>query len=184
MNIPRVEAIEQRISLDPSGVRHSKIPASGFIKLLSTGTGGHLNFGDLDNTNSGVMSDAKLIYLRATDMGDASGIFNIRFYVFSASDWTAGNYRFLYRPSFHFIANPVISLSDSNVPMVPPSVSNVSGTTSIYHPLGAPWISGILDTDVSNYLYLGVYADADVPVGTYGGQGDGGFRYRFLYDFS
>lgn len=183
MNIPQVEVIENSISLNPSGVRHTKVPASGFLRLLSTGTGGTLNFGDLDNTTSGIISETKLIYFRASNMGDASGIFNIRFYLSSTSDWNEGNYRFLYRPSFHFIPNASLSLSDSNVQLTP-LMNNVSGTISTNNPFGAPWISGILDRDASNYIYLAVYVDSDVPIGTYGGQGDGGFRYRFLYDFS
>lgn len=182
MNIPVIEVIEQDISVDPSGFRHLK--NTGYLRNLSTAAGQVLNFGSLDNTNSGIISDPKLIYIRASTMGSASGIFNIRFYTESTSDWAEGNYRFLYRPSIHFVSNPSLSLADQNVPFMPPSFANISGTINIGHVNGSPWISGILDADASNYIYLAVYVDSDVPIGTYGGAGDGGFRYKFLYNFS
>jgi len=66
-----------------------------------------------------------------------------------------------------------------------PTSPNLSGTiTEPEYPLGKPWMSGLLDNDTSQYVYLAVEAGVDVSVGTKGGAGAGSFRYRLLYDFS
>jgi hypothetical protein len=185
VNFPSVEWIQQTPSVDPSGSRDAKLTGAGYIKTLGTGAGQELNFGNLNITGSGAITDTYLTYSRISDLGDASGIFNMRFFLHNVTAFGAGTYRFLEQKEFHFVPSLTLNSSANNTPTVVPSNANLSGTiTEPEFPLGKPWMSGLLDNDVSQYIYLAVEAGVDVPVGTYGGAGAGTFRYRVLYDFS
>lgn len=183
VTFPTVQWIQQNPAINPSGSRH--LLNLGFIKQLGTGAGQELNFGQVNTTGSGNITGTLLCYARASSFGNASGIFNMRVFLVNTSAWGAGTYRFLEQKHLHFIPNLQLSSSANNTPTTIPPAANFSGTiTAPEYPLGKPWISGIIDNDASQYLYVAVEAGADVPVGTYGGAGTGTFRYRLLYDFS
>lgn len=185
VDIPTIEWIEQDPSVDPSGSRDLKSTGAGFLKTLSTSPTEELDFGSVNITGSGSISNTKLVYFRASDLGDASGIFNMRFFLNSSSSWGAGTYRFLERKTLHFIPDLELTSADEDIAITIPSSPNVSGTIKEpEYPLGSPWVSGTLDNDVSQYIYLAVEVGNNVPVGTYGGAGLGTFRYRLLFDFS
>ncbi len=183
VNFPTVQWIEQDPAVDPSGSRH--LLDTGFLQQLGTGAGEYLNFGQVNTTGSGAISPTRLIYARSSDMGDASGIFNMRFFLTNVSAFGAGAYRFLEEKSLHFQVSLSLDSSANNTPTIVPNRANFSGTiTEPEYPLGKPWISGIIDNDASMYVSLAIEAGVDVPVGTYGGAGAGSYRYRLLYDFS
>lgn len=184
--LPTVEWVQQDPLIDPSGFRNIDSGAAGFIKQLDTGAGGVLDFGTVNITGSGNIADTYLAYARASAMGDASGIFNMRFFLTDVSSFNEGFYRFLERKEFHFQQGGIqLGPADENTPSNVPNTTNFSGTiTEPEYPLGKPWVSGILDNDVTQYVYLSFIGGVDVPVGTYGGAGAGTFRYRLLYDFS
>lgn len=185
VNFPDVEWIQQDPSIDPSGSRHLKDSGAGFLRVLDTGAGGVLDFGQLNTTGSGAITPTKLAYARVNDLADASGIFNMRLFLVNTSAWGVGTFRFLENKQLHFVPSLSLDSSAENTPTVVPSQANLSGTiTTPEFPLGKPWMSGTLDVDVTQYVYLAVEAGVDVPVGTYGGAGAGSFRYRLLYDFS
>lgn len=185
VNFPSVEWIQQSLTINPSGSRHLHVPASGFIKVLDTGAAGVLDFGQVNTTGSGNLSDTKLVYARVTDLADASGVFHMRFFLVNTTAWGAGTYRFLERKEMHFVPNVALNSAANNTPLVVPTQTNVSGTIQAPQwPLGTPWMSGIVDRDVSQYIWLAIEAGVDVPIGTYGGAGAGSFRYRLIYDFS
>lgn len=185
VSFPTIEWIQQSLSIDPSGSRHLKSTGAGYIKTLGTGAGEHLDFGNLNITGSGAIANTNLVYARVNSLGDASGIFNMRFFLTDTSTFGVGTYRFLEQKELHFIPNLVLNSSANNTPTVVPSQANLSGTiTTPEFPLGKPWMSGTLDIDVTQYIYLSFEAGVDVPVGTYGGPGAGTYRYRMLYDFS
>ena len=185
VNFPAVEWIQQDPGTDPSGQRDQKSPGAGFLKELSTGAGGVLNYGQLNTTGSGGITDTFLTYARVDDFGDASGVFNMRMFLTNTTAWGLGTYRFLEQKQLHFVPNLTLSSSADNTPVAVPLSPNLSGTiTEPEWPLGKPWMSGLLDNDVSQYVHLALEAGVDVPVGTYGGAGAGTFRYRLLYDFS
>lgn len=185
VNFPDVEWIQQNPSIDPSGSRHLKAGAAGFLRVLDTSAGGVLDFGQLNTTGSGAITATRLAYARVNDLADASGIFNMRFFLVNTSAWGVGTFRFLEDKHLHFVPNLSLDSSADNTPTTVPSQANLSGTiTTPEYPLGKPWMSGTLDIDVTQYVYLAVEAGVDVPVGTYGGAGAGSFRYRLLYDFS
>jgi len=185
VNFPTVEWIQQNPSIDPSGFRHLKQTAHGYQKNVDTSAGGVLDFGSLNTTGSGGISDTKLVYARVSSLGDASGIYNMRFFLINASSFTGGTFRFLEQKSLHFVPNLILNSAANNTPTNVPTAANFSGTIQTpYWQSGQPWMSGILDVDVSQYAYLAIEANANVPVGTKGGAGAGTFRYRLLYDFS
>jgi len=183
VQFPAVEWVQQAVATDPSGFRDVK--TVGFLKLIDTSAGGVLDFGQLNTTGSGAITDTQLAYARVDDLGDASGVFNMRLFLINTSDWTTGTFRFLERKEFHFVPNVVLDSSANNTPTIVPTLSNLSGTiTEPEFPLGKPWMSGIIDNDVSQYVHLAVEVGVNVPIGTKGGAGAGSFRYRLLFDFS
>lgn len=171
MAFPAVEFLQFPVGTDPSGYR--QFSASGFI--LGTSLTNFLDFGNVNISTSGRISNTKLVLFRASDMGDASGIYNMRFYLNNAAAFTAGNYRFLHRISTHYLGNTFgLSLADTDIPTTVPAQNLLSTRNQ-------PFISGISDIDVSQYIYLAVYIDRDVPFGT---KGIDGFTYRMIFDFS
>ncbi len=189
VDFPSVEWIQQDPGVDPSGLRDQLSGAAGFLKIIDTSAGGVLDYGQLNTTGSGAITETILTYARVNDFGDASGVFNMRAFLVNITSWGAGTFRFLEEKHLHFVPDLVLNSAAENTPTVVPNTSNLSGTIIAEGspgpwPLGQPWMSGILDNDVSQYVHLAVEVGVDVPVGTYGGAGAGSFRYRLLYDFS
>lgn len=184
VDFPVVEWVSQNPTIDPSGTRNATPP--GFLKVVNTAAGGELSFGTINNTDATAISDTKCVYARASSMGDASGIFNMKFFLVDTSAWSLGTFRFLERKELHFQQGGIsLVAGDLDTPAVVPVSTNLLGT--IQEPQfrnGQPWVSGVLDNDVSQYVYLATLIETNVPAGTYGGAGAGSFRYRLLYDFS
>jgi hypothetical protein len=183
MAFPDVEWIQQDISVDPSGSRHLKSGAAGFVKELNTSAGGQLDFGSINISPTGAISDTKLCYARVDSFGEASGVFNMRFFLSNISAWD-GTYRFLEHKNLEFRVNLNLDESFVDTPVSVPAVGNLIATRRITAPLGDGAMSGVFDEDVSQYVYLAVLARNDVSLGQKGGAGAGTFRYRLLYDFS
>ena len=188
---PTIQWILQSSSTNPSGHRHELNTAYGYVKQLGTGAGQALDFGSINTTLSGAISDTKVVYARVANMGTASGIFNLRFFLNSTSAFSLGQYRFLEKKDLHFIPNLKLVDTAKDTPRVIPAYQNLSGTIPSVGradygqwQAGVPWISGTRDDDATMYIYLAFLAFQDVPNGTYGGAGAGSFRYRLLYDFS
>ena len=176
MAFPTVQFIQFDKDIDPSGFRDTL--ASG-IKALDTSITGCLDFGNANTTTSGAISRTAMTIFRVSDLGDASGVYNLRFFLENASAFSTGNYRFLYKVATNWQgAGFTLGLSDLDIPVAAPTAQNVISTS------GTPSLSGIFDGHVSQYIYLAVFVDTDVPYGTYGGCAAGSFRYRMLYDFS
>jgi len=184
VNYPTIEWILQDSTVDPSGQRHQKNPSFGYIQNLDTTPGGQLDFGAVNTAFSGQVAATKLVYARPSSLGSASGIFNMKFFIVSASAWTTGSYRFLERKSIHFVNNLQLTQADTDSPTIVPGTPNILGTLAPFFVDGQPYLSGVLDQDVTQYVYLSVFADTDVPAKQYGGPGAGSFRYRLLYDFN
>lgn len=174
---PQIDIIQLDNVIDPSGTRDLGAAASGFVKFLDTSTSGHLDFGTMNTSNSGVFSDTKLVFFRPTSLGDASEIYNFRFYLSSTSAWATGNYLFKMANEIHYESAKALDASASGVPTSLPVAANIVNTQ------GIGTIQAVAESGCSQYIWLNVYADIDVPVGTYGGPGNGGFRYRLTYDF-
>jgi len=183
VDFPDVEWIQQDPAVDPSGFRDAK--TVGFLKNIDTSAGGVLDYGQLNTTGSGAITETNLAYARVNTFGDASGVFNMRVFLTNVTSWGAGTFRFLERKELHFVPSLVLDSSAENTPTVVPTAANFLGTiTEPEFPLGKTLMSGVLDNDASQYLHVAVEVGVDVPIGTYGGAGAGTFRYRLLYDFS
>lgn len=175
MTFPTVQMLQFDKDVDPSGVRDD--PGSA-IKILDTSITGCLDFGNANTTTSGVISNTNMMVFRVSDLGSASGVYNLRFFLENSSAFSTGNFRFLHRIATHYQGvGFTLGLSDLDIPLTEPS-QNVLSTS------GQPTLSGIFDGHVSQYIYLAVFVDTDVPFGTYGGCANGSFRYRMIYDFS
>ena len=180
---PSVEWIQQNPAIDPSGHRHEKNSTFGFLKTVGTGPGGQLDFGAVSNAFSSQLTDTLLVYARPSTLGSASGVFNMKFFLASISAWGAGSYRFLERKQLHFNQNLKLTQADVDTPTTVPTSPNLVGTIAPFFSAGQPYISGVLDQGVSEYIYLATFVNTNVPPTQYGGPGNGGFRYRLMYDF-
>jgi len=173
---PTVSFLQFDVDTDPSGVRDLEASA---VKVLDTTITGCLDLGNTNTSTSGAISDTTMFVFRVSDLGDASGVYNLRFYLENASAFSVGNYRFLYKVATHYQgAGFTLGLGDLDIPVVQPTTQNVLSTS------GQPTLSGTFDGHVSQYIYLAVFTDTDVPFGSYGGCGAGSFRYKMVYDFS
>ena len=178
MAIPQIDIIQIDNATDPSGTRELGAGVDGFVKFLDTSTSGELDFGGINISTSGSYAGTKLLYLRTLDMGDASTIFNFKFWLVSVSSWGTGAYSFKWRNQIGFTSGVGLIDGDSAVPLTLPSAQNVLSTQS------GTYIQTVAESGCTEYIYVDVKADTDVPVGNYGGPGNGGFRYRFTYDFA
>ncbi len=129
VDFPAVQFIEQDIATDPSGSRH--LLDTGFVRTLGTGAGEVLDFGQVNTTGSGAISTTKLTYARVSDLGDASGVFNMRFFLTNTTAWNQGTYRFLERKTLHFVPSLELDSGNENTPVIIPSIQNLSGTIKI-----------------------------------------------------
>jgi hypothetical protein len=177
MILPSIDIIQLDNRINPSGTRHLGANASGFVKFLDTSSSGHLDYGFIDITTSGSLAGTRLIYFRPNSLGDASKIYNFRFYLSSITSWGTGTYEFLWKKQVHFTSGLQLSTVDENVPTSLPTSGNVLSTAS------GNYIQSIAESGCSQYIYVDLFADTDVPVAVYGGPGAGGFRYRLTFDF-
>jgi len=168
MLAPTVKVVQFDLSSATSGYW------SNFVDTTTTA----LNFGAIDNSVSGVVSTTKVVAASGVEFNGNSVIHNMKFYLISTSDWTTGDFRFLMDNSNTWTQNKALTTSDDEVPTSPPSSQNyfrLGGGTQI---TGSGQVDGL-----GQWLYLAVYAGTNVPDGTYGGVGDGGFRMRVSYDY-
>lgn len=183
--IPSWQWVQQSTATNPSGHRHELNSSFGFIKTLGTTASNQLDLGAINTTISGGISTTKCIYGRVSSYGDASGVFNMRFFLRNIASWGEGNYRFLEKKSLDFIPNFQLTLGDSDTPTSLPAAQNFKSTRKFPElQFGDNVLSGVLDRDVTQYVYVATFADVDVPVGSYGGGGSNGFRYTCAFDFS
>lgn len=185
VNVPIIRIREWETTKNPSGIRISDdtdtLEASGFLGERSTSAGETLVYNAVNTTVSGLVSDTKLIVGDVQTWGDASGIANLSFYLTSINHFDEGNYRFLYDFNRHWSSGLSLNEYASDLPTSQPGVQNLFSTLGS----GVLQDTGYYDeTQVTEYIYLAAFIDSDVPFGTYGGPGTGGFRYRLLFDFS
>ncbi len=177
VTLPTFQIREYSIGTDPSGNRNGS--GGGFLGLRSTTVGETLRFNPIDITTSGNISEAHIILGRVSAFGDASGVYNLRFFLVSTAAWSGGGtYRFLEFTNRHFQSNKQLFESDVD------SLTSVPPTQNWFNTYGGAALSGTKEDDVTQYRWLAVLAGSDVPVGTKGHAGNGGFVYRTLYQFS
>ncbi len=185
---PNIEWREFNPSIDPSGhrVESLSIDQWGFQGVKNTSDGGTLIFGSLNTSISGQISDTKVVTAHVTNWGDSSGLTNMKTYLSSISAFDNGTYRFLYAIHRNFWTQSGVALSeiDSDFPTAIPASQNILSTLGSGFLKNTAGVATPDENQVTEYLYLAVFANTDMLPGTYGGPGGGGFRVRLLYDFS
>lgn len=176
---PTIRFSEFAVSgLSPSGSRHLQTHGS-FVKTLSTEADEFADFGSFNNTFIKQHTETKAVVFNVDDLKDATeAIFNMRFWVADFTDFAAGTFFFNGYMSGVWVQNEALTdASGLFIPTILPSGANVrrqDGFSEIT-------ASG-LDFQSSEFIYLSVSIDTDVPAGVYGGNG-GGYTYRLTYDF-
>ncbi len=162
--------------VSPSGSRHLKTHDS-YVKELGNGAGQYLDFGSLNITDGKKSTATKAVVAMVDNMqGATNSVYNLRFWAPSIS--LTGTYYLNGWASGAWIHN--CALTDASgyfVSTVLPSGQNWwrnDGDTSIT-------ASG-LDSQTTQYFYLSITANNDVPIGIYGGDA-GGLLYRMTFDY-
>jgi len=165
---PEVKVVEFDVSAALSGT------LLGFADTVSRA----LDFGQLDNSVSGVVSDTKVVAMSGVTFNGNTVIEDMRFYAASASAFTQGNYQLLMDITNTWTQNKQLTTGADNVPVSLPTGQNYFRLGGGAQIVGSGQVDGL-----GQWAYLAVFAGTDVPDGTYGGLGAGTFRYRFRYDY-
>lgn len=162
---------------DPTGNRNNNTDDI-FIKVVDTSSSGALDFGINNITNSGVNSATKVVVGALDTSGDmTTKIFNMRFWLPSVQAFD-GTVRFNMQLSSGWLQDNVVDNSSADTtPTSLPTSGNL--LRNDLHDA----ISGITDSEVSQFIYLSVFTDTDENVGVKGGGGQGTFRYRLTADY-
>jgi hypothetical protein len=182
VNPPEMRITEFALSgISPIGARHLELAQSGFVQNLGIGNDEFLDFGSVNNTDEKVHSETKVILANIDHFNDANeAVFNMRFWASDTTDFSTGTVFFNGIPSGSWLQNYILTDSSGYfISTVLPSGQNVfrqDGNTELT--LAA---SGT-DTNATEFIYLSISVDQDVPVDLYGGNA-GGFQYRITFDF-
>lgn len=161
----------------PAGFRHLKTHAA-YVKELNTNPSGYLDFGSMNISNGKRSSPTKAVVAMVDHMnGATTAVYNLRFWMASQSDWKSGTYYFNGRPSGSWKNLTLTDASGVYVPAILPSGQNWWRQDG-----GLEITASGADAQCTQYMYLSVTLDDDVPVGVYGGDG-GGWAYRLTYDY-
>lgn len=165
---PTVQIIEFDVSASASGTW------SGPVNIASRA----LDFGQIDNSVSGVVSDTKVVAMSGVAFNGNSVIEDMRFYAASVSAFTNGTYLFLVDITNTWTQNKRLTTGADGVPTSLPSSQNYFRMGGGAQIVGSGQVDGL-----GQYVYLAVFAGTNVPDGTYGGLGAGTLRYRVRYDY-
>lgn len=164
--------------VSPVNARHLKNHAS-YVKQLGTTAAAYLDFGDLNLTDGKQNSPTKAVVAMVDHMNDAkSQVYNLRFWAADITDFTAGTYYLNSWASGVWLRN--CALTDASgyfTPTILPSGQNWKRQDG-----GLAITASGADAQVTQYMYMNLTVNTDVPVGTYGGDA-GGFKYRLTFDY-
>lgn len=176
--------------VDPSGSRHLTNHAS-FENILASGHGpASFSFDDLDmqavNISSGSgVSKTKVFLFRIASFDCANTrITNMKFWASSVTDFLTGNtHKVVYEKARgdnwqQDKALPVSHFGDPTK-FVPESLPD---SQNLYRQDGGGTIHGVVDDDVSEWVYVALAASGTLPLGQYGLTPASGFLLRVTYD--
>jgi hypothetical protein len=168
--------------VNPSGFRQYRTGDdavhSSFIKSLGTATNEELDFGINNITTSGVNSPTKVVLAHMDASGDlTTQLFNMKFWLPNVTAFT-GTFRFNELKSSGWIQSGVVDNgSADSTPTTLPTSGNLLRQDA------SSTITGSGDEEVTEWVYLSVLTDTNVPVGLKGGAGQNTFRYRLTADY-
>ena len=175
---------------DPVGTRHLVSGSFAYNKLLGTGCDFSMAFDgltlDAGASEPFVGSDVAVVNICIPNMGElqASGltgaVYNMRFWL------PAGSGTVLDEPGNHL---QFTTSSQWTPNFVFPSGDGQQFLTALPSQFNVRRIDGrnellsYNDENVSEFIYMRIFLDADFPIGTFGACGSGIFRPRLTYDF-
>ncbi len=186
MTIPIVNIYEFDITQSsPAFTRHIPSGSIAYVKELGSGsTSDYLDFNLKALKTGGYhVFQTSVIVFRMSSIGNT--VFNMRFWTPDQSALSAGSSYYQYGVSgvwgafSQFTASGAIDMNA--VPTSLPSTQN------LFRQNDGTSLTGILDTDVSQYLYLSLCLETTYPNGRYGtGEATsfGRFLHRVTYDYT
>lgn len=174
---------------DPAGTRHLVSGAFAFDKQIGLGCSNALPFNNL-RLNAGenepfASSKVAVVNFCFPNFGtlQASGISTIT----NMRLWLpAGSGTVLDLPGSHLqFQTSGVWAPNLNFPSGAgqPFLDTVPSQFNVRRIDGSPSITSFNDANVSEWIYMRLFLDADFPVGTYGACGSGILRIRLTYDF-
>lgn len=174
---------------DPVGTRHIVSGAFAFDKVIGLGCGSSLSFNglrlNLGNGDPYVGSNIAVVNFCFPNFGDlqASGLSTIN----NMKLWLpVGSGTVLDLPGSHL----QFQTSGTWVPYLSfpsgagqPFLNTLPSQFNVRRIDGNPNIVSFNDANVSEWIYIRLFLDANFPVGTYGACGSGSLRIRLTYDF-
>ncbi len=162
----------------PSGSRHLESAGNWVQKAEATATG-YLDMGALNNTDSKVTTSTYAVVAYVDALNGASTVDNMKMWMPVQTSMSSGTYYFnqviqTAWTSGISITDASGSFSSSTLP-VAQNVNRTTGETTLTVAQD--------DSHSTQYCYLSVTVDTDVPNGTYGGS-DGSMKHRLTFDFS
>lgn len=168
--------------VDPSGFRQYKsgdnaVHAS-FLKSLGVAVNEELDYGTNNITLSGVNSSTKVVLAHMDASGDlTTQLFNMKFWLPNVTAF-AGTFRFNQLKSSGWRQSEVVQ-NDSTES----TETTLPTSGNILRQDHAATITGSGDEEVTEWVYLSVFTDTNVPIGLKGGAGQNTFRYRLTADY-
>jgi len=165
---PEVKIVQFDVAAATSGTW------SGFVDTTTQA----LDFGQIDNSVSGLVSDTKVVAMSGVEFNGNTVIEDMRFYAVATTAFSQGTYQFLMELTNTWAQNKQLTTGADDVPI------SLPGSQNYFRHGGGAQITGSGQVDgLGQWAYLAIFAGTDVPDGTYGGLGAGTLRYRFRYDY-
>jgi len=184
MTVPTVAVYEFDITKsNPEFTRHIPGGSPAYVKILGSGSLANYMFWDTRADQGYYQSyQTKVVVFRVTTTGNT--VFNMRYWIPDDSALSQGESLLQYAVSGTWAAFPRFATSGQvNMVAVPTSLP---ASQNLFRQNGGASITGILDTDVSQYLYLSLCLDKTFPNGRHGAGGSsyGVFSHRVTYDYT
>jgi hypothetical protein len=184
MPIPVVAAYEFDITKsNPQFVRHIPSGSPAYVRTLGSGTLGEYMFWETKSDQGYYESyQTKVVVFRVTTTGNI--ISNMKFWTPDDSVLSQGSSYYQFAVSGTWLAFPQFATSGQvNMVEVPTTLPT---SQNLFKQDGGTSITGILDEDVSQYIYASLCLEETYPNGRHG-AGDGSFgrfEHRVTYDYT
>lgn len=182
---PTVHLYEFNITeSSPALTRHIPNGSPAYVKTLGSGTlASYLEFDNFTEEDWYYGSKTKVFIFRTSS--ENYRIYNMRYYVPDQSALTPGSSHLQFAVSGVWAAYPAQSASGQVGMIEAPSA--LPGSQNLFMQNGSVNMSGVLDANVSQYIYISLVLGAAFPNGRYGAGDAGSFgrlEHRIVYDYT